>query len=314
MEQITPSELLTVEEVIAIANEAAKRREMYKVVILTLYESCARISEVLNLKLGDVIFSSVRDKEGRRKLIATLYFKRSKGGVKKQPIVLVMFASELKRWVDNHPLKGDKQAWLFPSPYNPTKPVTSESIEIVLWNAGKRLGIKKRLNPHWLRHSGLSFFANNKNYNEQLLMWRAGWKSTQMAKRYIHSGAELEAKAYLERMGYQVEPEKEDIKIIPKTCPHCNAINPYTNNNCDFCGMPLDLEEYKAEIERRRNLEALYRNLQKIYRGKLTKEQEAEIRSHAEAIKELVKIGREDLASDYIQKLLECWVKVFLTS
>jgi len=149
---------------------------------------------------------------------------------------------------------------------------------------------------------------------EQLLMWRAGWKSTQMAKRYIHSGAELEAKAYLERMGYQVEPEKEDIKIIPKTCPHCNAINPYTNNNCDFCGMPLDLEEYKAEIERRRNLEALYRNLQKIYRGKLTKEQEAEIRSHAEAIKELVKIGREDLASDYIQKLLECWVKVFLTS
>ena len=152
---------------------------MYKSLILTLFESCARISEVLNLKLGDVVFSSVVDKEGHRKLIATLHFKRSKGGVKKQPVVLVMFASELKRWVDNHPYKGDKQAWLFPSPYNQGEPVTIDSVEYILWNSGKRLGIKKRLNPHWLRHSGLSFFANSKNYNEQLLMWRAGWKTHQ---------------------------------------------------------------------------------------------------------------------------------------
>ena len=102
-EQITPSETLTPEEVIKIANEASKRRELYKVIILTLFESCARISELLRLKLGDIIFSSVVDKEGQRKPIATLHFKRSKGGVKKQPVVLVMFACELKRWCNNHP-------------------------------------------------------------------------------------------------------------------------------------------------------------------------------------------------------------------
>jgi len=65
LEQITPSEILTPEEIIAIAQEAGKRREMSKVVILTLYESCARISELLGLKVGDVKFSSVRDKEGK---------------------------------------------------------------------------------------------------------------------------------------------------------------------------------------------------------------------------------------------------------
>ena len=99
LEQITPSETLTPQEVIAITEEASKRRELYKVIILTLFESCARISEVLRLKLGDIIFDSVVDKEGQRKTIATLHFKRSKGGVKKQPVVLMMFASELKTLV-----------------------------------------------------------------------------------------------------------------------------------------------------------------------------------------------------------------------
>lgn len=116
LEQITLSELLTPDEVVKLANGASRRRELYKAAILTLFESCARINEALNLKVGDVVFSSVTDKEAHRKLIATLHFKRSKGGVKKQPLLLVMFASELKRWIDNHPLKGDSRACLFPSP------------------------------------------------------------------------------------------------------------------------------------------------------------------------------------------------------
>ena len=41
--------------------------------------------------------------------------------------------------------------------------------------------------------------------------------------------------------------------ITPKTCPHCQAPNPYTNRHCDSCAMPLALEDYKTEIEKRRN-------------------------------------------------------------
>ena len=201
-ETITPSELLTPEEV--IANEAGKKRDMDKVIILTLFESCARISEVLGLKIGDVLFNSVVNKEdGNRKLIATLHFKRSKGNIKKQPVVLTMFASELKRWVENHPSKSKGQAPLFPSTRNSEKPIACESVAIALWNVGERLGIKKRINPHWFRHSGLSYFANDLNYNEQCLMWRAGWTSTQMSARYIHSGAELEGKSTLRNMYHQ---------------------------------------------------------------------------------------------------------------
>jgi len=76
--------------------------------------------------------------------------------------------------------------------------------------------------------------------------------------------------------------------------------------------MPLDLEEYKKEIEKRRSMESLYQNLQQIYNGKLSESQRVEITKHSEVIKELSELGREDLVSQYIEKLLETWVKVFL--
>lgn len=89
LEPITPSDVLTSNEVIVIAEKAGERREMYKVIILSLFESCARVNELLHLKKGDVRFHSVTDKEGHRKLIATLYFKRIQ---KKRKSLFVRFA------------------------------------------------------------------------------------------------------------------------------------------------------------------------------------------------------------------------------
>jgi integrase/recombinase XerD len=310
-ETITPSELLTPDEVVCLANEAGKKRDVYKVITLTLFESCARINELLQLHIGDVVFASVVDKEGNRKLIATLHFKRAKGNIRKQPVCLTMFAGELKRWVESHPFKSNGQAYLFPSPVDSNFPIGDFAVFDALAIAGDNLGIKKRVNPHWFRHSGLSYFANELNYNETLLRWRAGWTSTQMAARYIHSGAELEAKAYLEKMGYVV-PEKTQQKIMPKTCPHCQAPNSYTNSNCDSCAMPLELEDYKTEIEKRRNTEALFQNLNKINEKKLTDTQVAQLNHCTETIRRLLELGRQDLADQYLELLLTTWVKMFL--
>jgi integrase/recombinase XerD len=311
IQPISPAELLTPDEVIKISEECGKRREMYKIIPLVFFESCARKSEVLGLKLGDVAFTSVLDKENKKRLIATLHFSRSKANVPKQPVTLVMFAYELKRYCDNH--CGKPSDWLFQSPYDKSKPIGTNVIEELLYESARKLGIQKRVNPHWFRHSGLSYFANSRNYNEQLLMWRAGWKNTSMAKRYIHSGAELEKKAYLEKMGYQINNE-EDKPVLPKPCPHCSVLNPITNNSCDSCGMPLDLTLYKAEIEKRRNIEQLYNNIQQISKNKLTEQQEMELSKRTDTLLGLLELGRDDLAKEYITKLLENWTKMFLTA
>jgi hypothetical protein len=133
-----------------------------------------------------------------------------------------------------------------------------------------------------------------------------------MAQRYIHSGGDLEMKAYLEKMGCLVQ-EKPPEKILSKTCPHCKAINPHTNTNCDLCAMPLALDDYKLEVEKRRNTEALYNNLNKIYTGKLTQTQTEQLNNCTNTVKCLIELGRDELATQYTQMLLESWVKMFLT-
>uniref|UniRef100_A0A7V4KEP8 Uncharacterized protein n=1 Tax=Fervidobacterium pennivorans TaxID=93466 RepID=A0A7V4KEP8_FERPE len=78
--------------------------------------------------------------------------------------------------------------------------------------------------------------------------------------------------------------------------------------------MPLDLEEYKAEIEKRRRMAELYRKLEGLSKGKLSEEEEQVIKARTETITKLIELGRDDLAELYIEKLLETWVKTFLTS
>lgn len=303
---LSPSQLLSPEEVVKLAN--AMPTEMNKALTLTLFESAARISEVLDLRIGDVEFNYVRDKENKPSLMATLHFGRAKGNVLKQPVVLTMFAAELKHWIDYHPQKEEPRAHIFYSTRNPETHIDPSVIWGNLRNAGLKAGVKKKVNPHWLRHSMLSYLANKKNYNEQLLMWRAGWTNTSMARRYIHSGGEIERKEYLARHGFKVAEKEKEQPIKAKPCPHCMALNPYTEIRCSFCGMPLDLYDYQRELEKRKKIEAYARNLENIRHGRLSHEQRAEIDKHIHIIESL----REEEKGIYLEKLLETWTKAFM--
>jgi integrase len=312
IKEIPPSELLTQDEIIALANEAGKRREMNKVIILVLAESCARINEVLNLRIGDIVFNTVTDKAGKRNLIAELHFQKSKGDIKKPSVAILMYSAEIKKWLENHPDKNNAQAYLFQSPRFKNEPINAESVRTIIQNAAYEIGLKKKINPHFFRHTMLSFFANELNYNDIRLKIRAGWTTSTMARRYIHSDSEIEKKSYLEAMGYVTVEEKPKEKIAPKSCPHCQALNPYTNTNCDSCSMPLDSEKYQLEIEKRRSSDVLFQNLNRLYTGKLSESQVAQIKGHTETIKKLTELGHEKLAEEYIQTLLSGWARMLL--
>ena len=53
--------------------------------------------------------------------------------------------------------------------------------------------------------------------------------------------------------------------------------------------------------------------MSKIYDRKLTDRQVAQLNNCTDTTKRLIELGREDLAEEYIQLLLETWVKMFLT-
>ena len=135
-----------------------------------------------------------------------------------------------------------------------------------------------------------------------------------MAARYIHSGAEIENKIYIERMGLVVEQKEEQITITSKNCPHCQASNPYTNSNCDFCAMPLDIEEYQKEIEKRRDLEQFHEALKKTSTGKLTDEHKAVISEQVELVSKLIDYGYPNEAQKYLEALLTTWAKILLAT
>jgi hypothetical protein len=78
--------------------------------------------------------------------------------------------------------------------------------------------------------------------------------------------------------------------------------------------MPLNIEQYKEEIEKRRKITELYKNLEGLSKGKLSEEQKAMIKSKTKSVTKLMELGRDDLAEQYIEKLLEGWVKAFLTT
>ena len=253
---ISPSELLTPEDVIKLAS--AMGDLMWKAFTLTLFESAARISEVLELRVSDVEFHPVKTKEGEAGLVATLYFKRSKGEVQKEPVAMSMFSVDLKKWWEDHPQKHNPNAYLFYAQkydHNAERSLDITTVRAMLLRAKKITKVKKKVNPHWFRHSMLSYCVNVLNYNEQLLMWRAGWTDTQMAKRYVHSGGQLQNSAYLRKLGYVVEEEQEQKIPLPKVCRNCGTLNPQTNRLCDVCAMPLDLEEYKQVVEGHKTLE-----------------------------------------------------------
>jgi len=55
--------------------------------------------------------------------------------------------------------------------------------------------------------------------------------------------------------------------------------------------MPLDLEGYKVEIEKRRKINEFYRSLDNITKGKLSEEQEQMIKDRTETITKLIEIN-----------------------
>jgi integrase/recombinase XerD len=187
---ILPEQLLTEEEVLQVVNACQFVRD--KAFIHLLYESGARIGEILSLKIKHITFAEpvsailVNGKTGQRR------------------IPIIKSVAPLKEWILKHPFKDNSDSMLWvktnerkgnfrkQGEHSNTDHIGYSSVNKFLQVNFESIGLKKRCNPHIFRHSRATFLA--KHLTEAQLKMFFGWtQSSDMAARYVHlSGRDLD--------------------------------------------------------------------------------------------------------------------------
>ncbi|MDG6927900.1 MAG: tyrosine-type recombinase/integrase, partial [Nitrososphaerota archaeon] len=157
--ELREPDILTEEEVKALIANAKTARD--KAIIAVLYDGGFRIGEILPAKIGDVSFDDMG---------AKIRVSGKTGGRTERLIASVPL---LSRWLDQHPEKGDPEAWLWESVQG--KHLSYAKLQAMLKRTAKKAGIKKRVYPHLFRHSSAT--ANARYLTEYEMRLRYGWAS-----------------------------------------------------------------------------------------------------------------------------------------
>jgi site-specific recombinase XerD len=191
-------EIISEEEIFQLVNSCKNLRD--KALISLLYESGARIGEIINLRKDDVIFDDVGC------LI------RVKGKTGERVIRCIFSAKYLKEWIKN----VKDYLWISKS----GKKLSYDGIRKIIKRRSKILN--KRVYPYIFRHSRLTYLA--KYLTDQQLCEFAGWiGGSKMARVYVHlSSRDIE----------------EKIKELYIKCPNCGNLT-QKGKRCFICGKDL---------------------------------------------------------------------------
>ena len=207
-----------------------------KLFLNLVYESGARIGEILTLKIQNVSFNAY----GARLSL--------KGKTGQRIVPIVWYANNLRQFIENHPLNERPEAnlWYFRQG-DKILPVRYDMMRVKLKRLCKKMGIKKNVHWHLLRHQRFTEMAKH-GLGESNLRRIAGWADdSRMVKTYVNlSNADVE-NSVLERMyGIKTNSNKEGETL--KVCAKCNEVNPYFCKICQRCKTSLDEKELMENV------------------------------------------------------------------
>ena len=172
----------TIKEIPALSREEVEKLAeacnlKYKSIIMFLFDSGARVGELLNIRIGDLT---------KKEDHYNVRIKHSK--TKPRTISVPMCTKLLDSWLASHPEKDNPMAQLFP--------VTYDGLRVYIKELGKRI-LKQNTYIHLFRHSSATYYCNK--LNQYQLCYRYGWSMTSdQPQRYIdREGVEEEATAEL---------------------------------------------------------------------------------------------------------------------
>jgi len=233
-----PKQILSEDDVLKMIKQANHPRD--KALISVLYESGCRIGELLPLRKNNVTFTEnhcvivVSGKTGDRR------------------IILISSAPMLAAWMNNHPVRNDKKAfvWMGYGKRNNVGLITYSAVCVLLKRLAEEAKLPQdKMNPHLLRHSRATFLANHLTESQMCAYF--GWEiGSEMPRIYVsRSGIRLDS-AIKKLNGQEVEKEEMESKLSPKKCPRCRKIHSATSRFCEGCGCVLDIKT-AMELEKK---------------------------------------------------------------
>jgi integrase len=222
------SQLITREDIKTLVEACDNQRD--RALIMLLWDSGCRISEVLSLNIGHIQFDRygavviVDGKTGRRRLR------------------LIDSVPDLQLWLNIHSFRKDPSAPLFltRTRYGVGRNrLNLRTVQNRFKYLNKKLNMGKPTNPHAIRHGRLTDLAKQ-GFSEMELRLIAGWEaSSTMPEVYVHlSGGDVERKM-LEKAGFVEDTDNKETSLQPIECPRCKNMNPYNALFCSTCSMAL---------------------------------------------------------------------------
>jgi len=237
---INPNSLWTDEEIKQLVEQCTNSRD--KAFIMTLYDSGARIGELLSMTIEDVHF------EGD---YCYIYLPVSKTNPRK--VGLLFSTAYLQDWLDNYPKKyyhPKAPLWISQSPHTYGQRMKQNSTFEILNKIKNRAGIEKKINHHIMRHSRISL-CRKAGMPDALNRRRHGHApGSLMIERYTWINDEETHNGYVKSMGYEPKkPVRPDPAILkPQICVRCGTENPATNKYCRKCVTTLNYEAVERDI------------------------------------------------------------------
>lgn len=223
-----PKDLLTKDDIEAQVGAAKNPRD--KALIWLLYESGARIGEIIDLTVGDI-----EDRKHGKKVVI-----EGKTGARRLP--LVESVPHLNRWLNAHPNpEKDAPLWCKIQQGGSEDQLGYRYIrDKILAKNMDRAGIDKPSNPHHYRHSRASYLANELK-EAQLCEWFGWVQGSDVPAKYVHlSGRDID-NAYDQMHGlYELDEDEQESDVVE--CPRCEELNEHDAAFCMRCGQALDID------------------------------------------------------------------------
>jgi len=220
-----PKDLLTRDDVTDLKEACRNSRD--RAFIAMLYETGARIGELIDLTVGDI-----EDHDHGRKVVID-----GKTGQRRLP--LLESTPAINQWLNDHP-EPRKDASLWCKLRSPEQLSYHYIRQKLLVRAKERADLEKPVNPHHFRHSRATDLANE--FKEAQLCEWFGWvQGSDVPAKYVHlSGRDID-NAYNNLHGLKPDDDEEEEETVQE-CPRCEELNEPTDRFCSRCGQALEID------------------------------------------------------------------------